>query len=71
VAHPIAGFREKKAKEVLGIPENMRLITLVMVGKHREEIRDELSEEQAGWERKRPERLTFEKFAFHNVYREE
>jgi len=34
VAHPIAGFNEDAVKEILGIPEEMRLITLVIVGKH-------------------------------------
>ena len=34
VAHPIAGFDEDMAKQLLGIPADMRLITLVNVGKH-------------------------------------
>ena len=71
VAHPIAGFREGNAKEILGIPQDMRLIALVIVGKHREEIRDVLSEDQAQSEKNRPERLPFERFAYHDVYREE
>jgi nitroreductase len=71
VAHPIAGFSEKKAKEILDIPENMRLITLVIVGKHRHDMRDVLSEEQKASERRRPERLPSEKFVFHNSYAEE
>jgi nitroreductase len=70
VAHPIAGFSEKKAKEALDIPEGMRLITLVIVGAHRDEIRDVLSEKQVGWEKERPERLPFEKFASVNTHRE-
>lgn len=71
VAHPIAGFSEKKAREILGIPEEMRLITLVIVGKHSEEIHSVLSEKQVEWEKSRPERLPFEKFAFTNAYEEE
>lgn len=71
VAHPIAGFSEKKAREILGIPEEMRLITLVVVGKHSEETHSVLSEKQVDWEKSRPERLPLEKFAFINAYEEE
>lgn len=33
VAHPIAGFNPIKVKEILGIPENYVLITLVIIGR--------------------------------------
>ena len=68
VAHPIAGFNQEKAKEILGIPDEMTLITLVNIGKHSDEIRDVLSEEQAEIEKKRPERLPFDKFSYINRY---
>jgi len=71
VAHPIAGFSEKKAREILGIPEEMRLITLVIIGKHSQEIHSILSEKQVESEKSRPERLPFEKFASINTYEEE
>ena len=70
VAHPIAGFRERRAKRILEIPEEMRLITLVMVGKHSETIRPVLTEEQVKSEKTRPERMPMEKFAYINKYRE-
>lgn len=57
VAHPIAGFDEDKAKEILGIPVDMRLITLVNVGKHVLPPNALLSEKQAEGEKERPERL--------------
>ena len=63
VAHPIAGFDEAAAKEILGIGGEMKLITLVIVGKHSEEINDLLSEKQAEAEAERPERLPLEEFA--------
>jgi nitroreductase len=66
VAHPIAGYDEEKAKQILGIPRDMTLITLINVGKHANEIHDVLSEEQAEAERRRPERFPFEKYAFIN-----
>jgi len=71
VAHPIAGFSENKVKEILGMPEDMTVITLVNFGKHRMELRPELSEKQIEWERERPERLPLEKFVCLNAYRKE
>jgi len=57
VAHPIAGFDEDKAKEILGIPVDMRLITLVNVGRHLLPANALLSEKQVEVEKSRPERL--------------
>ncbi len=71
VAHPIAGFDEQKVKEILGVPEDRTVITLVIVGKHSETIGPELSEKQIEWEKKRPERLPLDKFAYHNEYNRE
>jgi len=71
VAHPIAGFDEAKAKEILGIPEEMTVITLVNVGKKRQSMRPELSEQQIAWEMERPQRLPLEKIVHLNHYREE
>jgi nitroreductase len=68
VAHPIAGFKGSKTKEILGIPKDMMLITLVIVGKHSEKINPVLSEKQVAWEKERPERLPFEKFAYLNSF---
>jgi len=68
VAHPIAGYNEDAVKEILGIPEEMRLITLVIVGKHSETIGPLLSEKQVEREKKRPERLPLEEFAYMNHF---
>jgi nitroreductase len=57
VAHPIGGFDEEKAKEILGIPADMRLITLVNVGAHLLPVNALLSQKQAEAEGSRPERL--------------
>lgn len=70
VAHPIAGFDEDKAKEILKIPQEMRLITLVIVGKHSDEIRSELSEDMAKGERQRPPRKSFDEFVWINEYKD-
>ncbi len=64
VAHPIAGYDEEAAKRVLGIPSDMTLITLIIVGKHSSEVWEGLSERQKKDEAKRPERLPLERFSF-------
>jgi nitroreductase len=63
VAHPIAGFREKRVKRILGIPDEMRVITLIILGKHSRKITPVLSEKQVEAEETRPERLPIEEFA--------
>lgn len=68
VAHPIAGFKEGEAKKVLGIPEDMRLITLVIVGRHADGIAPLLTEKQAEAEPERPERLPIDEIAFVDRY---
>jgi nitroreductase len=68
VAHPVAGFDEAAIKQILNIPEKFQLITLVNVGKHSDSIHPYLSEKQAAIEKERPERYTFERFAYLNQY---
>jgi len=64
VAHPIAGFSPKKTREILGIPDEYRVITLIIVGKHSGKISPVLSKEQVAWEKRRPRRKTLAEFAF-------
>jgi len=71
VAHPIAGYNEKKAKAALGVPEDARLITLVIFGKHSDRIGSLLTEEQAKTERSRPVRKEIREFAFEDGYRDD
>jgi nitroreductase len=68
VAHPIAGYNEDKAKEILKIPKDMRLITLIIVGRHSNEIRSELSEDMAKGEKQRPPRKSLEEFVWFDKY---
>lgn len=70
VAHPIAGFDPKKVKDILGLPEEMMLIALVIVGKKKEAIDPTLTEKQAAQEKQRPDRIPFEKFVYINRYHE-
>lgn len=63
VAHPIAGFSPKKTKEILDIPEEYEVITLIIVGKHSEKMNALLSEKQVQWEKTRPARKPLEEVA--------
>lgn len=64
VAHPIAGYSPDKVREVLGIPEDFSVVTLVNCGKKDERDNNGLlNENQAQGEKTRPVRLPDE-----NVY---
>jgi nitroreductase len=68
VAHPIAGFDPAKVKAILKIPDEMTLITLVIVGKKKDAVDPILTPKQAAQEKDRPERFPFEMFAYINKY---
>ena len=68
VAHPIAGFDEEKVKDILGVPGEMSVIALIIIGKHTEKINPVLSEQQIAWEKIRPERNDLSDFTFLNKY---
>lgn len=68
VAHPIAGYSPKKTREVLGIPEDVEVLALVMVGKHTDVISPLLSEKQVAQEKQRPPRLPLGQFVHLNKY---
>lgn len=70
VAHPIAGYSPKKTKEILGIPDEMEVITLIIVGKHSTTVNPTLSDKQIEAEKKRPPRLLLDKFVYRNSYKE-
>jgi nitroreductase len=69
VAHCIAGYDPVKVKEVLSIPEDMNVITLLIVGKHSEIISPLLSPKQAKSETERPERLALDTLYSENMYK--
>src|SRR4030042_2535287 len=68
VAHPIAGYSPKKTREILGIPENVDVIALVIVGRHSDKIDPILSEKQVEAEKERPVRKKIDEFAYLNRY---
>jgi len=64
VAHPIAGFDQDQCADILNIPEESELITLLVVGKKVDEIDDNLPEEMQETEKNRPERKKFKEYCF-------
>ena len=56
VAHPIAGYDPDKVKKILDIDSKVKLIALIVIGKHADKMSDVLSEDQIVNEMKRPER---------------
>ena len=70
VAHPIAGYSPRKTRDILGIPDDIDVIALVIVGKKSNKINPVLSDKQVEAEKNRPDRLSTEKFIFHNKYLE-
>ncbi len=68
VAHPIAGFKEEIAKKILEIPNEMILITLIIIGKHSKTINPILSEPMKLGEKQRPPRKQLGEFIFLERY---
>jgi nitroreductase len=62
VAHAMAGFNEELAKEVLGIPSDDTLITIIAVGKKSEDL-SMLGDKHKEVEQRRSIRKPFEDFA--------
>ncbi len=68
VAHPIAGYDPEKTKELLNIPDEYQLITLVIVGKKSNTIPDFFKDHQKKSEIKRPKRKNLDEFVFMNKF---
>jgi nitroreductase len=71
VAHPIAGYNQQKTREILGIPDDIEVITLVIVVLLYNKINPILSEKQIASEKRRPARFPIEKFVYLNKYSNE
>lgn len=68
IAHPIAGFSEKKVKDVLGIPDEYTVITLVIFGLHSDEPEKILEGNTLKTEKERPKRKKVEEFVHYDRY---
>jgi nitroreductase len=69
VAHPIAGYSPNKTREILDIPKDIDVVTLVIIGKHSNKIKPELSDKQIKYEKKRPSRKKLKEFVYLNRYK--
>ena len=68
VAHPIAGYSPRKTRDILGIPGDVDVVSLVIVGKKSDKISPVLSEKQIEAEKKRPKRIPLKNFVYYNKY---
>ena len=68
VAHPVSGYDQEGVKQLLSIPQDYQVITLVNVGKHSATISPLLSEKQVLSEKERPPRKIFEEYSHFNKY---
>ena len=68
VAHPIAGFDEEQTKQILNIPADNKLITLLIVGQKADTINPALNEKMVESEKKRPPRFPLSDFVYLNQY---
>jgi len=71
VAHPISGYSQRKTREILGIPDDLQVVTLINVGKHANTASPVLSADQIQSEKKRPERFSLERFVSPNRFSQE
>ena len=73
--HIIAGFSQNKVKDILDIPDEMLLISLIVVGGKMKDINESnLPAELLEIEKERPERFKIKEFAYidkYNIYFQE
>jgi nitroreductase len=70
VAHPIAGYSPRKTRGVLGVPDDVDVVTLVNVGRRADTVNPDLSEQQLEAEETRPPRKRLDEIMFFNRYPE-
>jgi nitroreductase len=68
VAHPVAGYDHEAIKQLLNIPQEYQIITLINIGKHGTVVNPLLSEKQIIAEKERPVRKIFEEYSYLNKY---
>jgi nitroreductase len=68
VTHAMAGFSPKKTREILGIPDDMNVITVIAVGKRSMEKTANITEDDWEIEDIRPARLDIFEYAHFETY---
>jgi nitroreductase len=61
--HAVAGFDPQAARQVLALPADAQVITLIIMGGHSQQVSPTLKDWQVKAETERPPRLPFEEFA--------
>lgn len=69
--HLVAGYSPSKTRKILGIPDEMDVVSLMAMGRLGEEVPKELSEKHRSSEGKRPERLKLHEILHYNGYNPE
>ena len=62
-AHAVAGFDPQAARQVLALPADAQVITLIIMGGHSQQVSPGLTDWQVKAETERPPRLPFEELA--------
>ncbi|MBU4033059.1 MAG: nitroreductase family protein [Candidatus Thermoplasmatota archaeon] len=68
VTHAMAGFSPGKTREILGIPEDMDVVTVIAVGKRSAEKTANISDDDWAVEDIRPARFEFPEYAYQERY---
>lgn len=68
-AHPIAGFNPEEVASIINLPEDYEIITLLIVGKKTEDLKNLSKPWQIDAEKNRPQRKVFEEFCFINQFK--
>lgn len=68
VAHPVAGFSPKKTREILGIPEDVAVITVMAIGRKSYGRTANVTDEQWNVDSARPVRLRYPEFVYMERY---
>lgn len=68
VAHPTSYYNEEKAKEIMSIPPEMELISIIAIGKRDDVSSIQLTPEQEKTELERPKRFSIQYLSYLNKY---
>lgn len=71
VAHPTSYYNEEKAKEIMNIPPEMELMSIIAIGKRDDVSKIQLTPEQEQNELERPKRFSIQYLSYLNKYMDE
>ncbi len=71
VAHPTSYYNENEAKKIMNIPKDMKLITVLVIGKLEDREKLELTPDQEAAEFERPRRMSMQYLSYLNNFVDE